>query len=106
MSGAAPPANLLMPKSRTLGTMAPVPGLCRKMFAGLRSRCTMPLSWASASARAMSAMLSSAMRVGTGPAVRRIRTSSEAPSSSSITRNGVSSSSAAAPTSKISMMLG
>ena len=45
-------SSLLRPKSTIFGRISPCRSRARKMFAGLRSRCTMPRSCANASADA------------------------------------------------------
>ena len=92
MSGEEPPAAspayaLARPKSRTLT----LPSGVILTLAGLRSRWTMPFSWASSSASAICFATSRASSIAIGPRLRRTARSS--PSTSSSTRNGLLSAS-------------
>src|ERR1700733_768980 len=66
---ASPPRSnvLARPKSTTLITRSPRGVYARKMFAGLRSRCTIPCAWASAMASHASRMYETASANGSGP---------------------------------------
>src|SRR5205814_2172264 len=72
-------ASLASPKSSTFAC----PRLVTKMFAGLMSRCTMPLAWAASSASAI--WIASSTTSSTGIGFAPIRYFSVSPSSSSIT---------------------
>jgi hypothetical protein len=76
--------TLAMPKSTILTKSRRPSRLIRKMFSGLRSRWTMPLSWAAPSACAICAAIGSARSAGSG-ADSLIACDSVLPSTYSIT---------------------
>ena len=60
-------ATFEMPKSSTLMMSMPVARFVRKRFSGLTSRCTTPVSCATASASHACIMYSTAVLMGSGP---------------------------------------
>ena len=79
---ASPAQALARPKSSTLTC----PSAPTFTFAGLRSRWTIPFSWAASSASAICFAIATASSSGTRP--RAMRSERSSPSASSRTRNG------------------